>query len=260
MERLQKVLAAGGFGSRRKCEQLILDGKVSVNGTVVTALGTKVDPDTDTIEVDGRVLSFERKTYLLFHKPKGVITSLHDPAGRQTVKDYLKGVKERVYPVGRLDYDSEGLLLLTNDGDLANRLMHPKFAVPKTYLATVRGVPDGGKLERLSAGIRLDDGMTLPAQVEYEDVAPDMKRAVIRMTITEGRNRQVRRMFEAIGHPVERLKRIRFGPLELAGLQRGKTRRLDKGEIEALKLAVNGRTDEGTDTPEKAPEKGAIDT
>src|SRR5690606_31986313 len=158
MERLQKVLAHAGVGSRRKCEELILAGRVRVNGAVVTKLGTKVNPESDAIEIDGRPILHEKKAYYMFHKPKGVITSLHDPAGRQTVKDYLKGVRERVYPVGRLDYDSEGLLILTNDGELANRLMHPKYGVPKTYLATVRGVPDGGKLERLARGIRLEDG------------------------------------------------------------------------------------------------------
>jgi len=235
MERLQKVLAAAGVGSRRKCEELILAGRVRVNGAVVTTLGTKVDPESAAIEVDGRPILHEKKTYLMFHKPKGVITSLSDPAGRQTVKDYLKGVRERVYPVGRLDYDTEGLLILTNDGELANRLMHPKYGVPKTYLATVRGVPDGGKLERLARGIRLEDGMTAPAEVEYEDVSPDMTEAVIRITVREGRKRQVRRMFEAIGHPVGRLKRIAYGPLALGGLPRGKIRPLSEEEIEALK-------------------------
>jgi 23S rRNA pseudouridine2605 synthase len=238
MERLQKVLAAAGLGSRRKCEQLILAGRISVNGTVVTELGTKVNPQSDAIEIDGRPILSEKKVYVMFHKPKGVITSLSDPKGRQTVKDYLTGIRERVFPVGRLDYDSEGLLLLTNDGELANRLMHPKFGVPKTYLATVRGVPDGRKLDRLAAGIRLEDGMTQPAEVEYEDVSPDMKSAVIRITIHEGRNRQVRRMFEAIGHPVERLKRIGYGPLKLERLPRGKTRYLSAEEVEELKRSA----------------------
>lgn len=242
MERLQKVLAAAGLGSRRKCEQLILDGRVSVNGNVVIELGTKVDPESDAIEIDGRPILSEKKAYYIFHKPKGVITSLADPEGRQTVKDYLKGIKERVYPAGRLDYDSEGLLILTNDGELANRLMHPKYHIPKTYLATVKGVPDGGKLEKLAAGIQLEDGPTLPAEVEYADIAPDMKRSVIRITITEGRNRQVRRMFEAIGHPVERLKRIRYGPLDLEGLQRGKYRRLTKEEVDALRQSTGNES------------------
>jgi 23S rRNA pseudouridine2605 synthase len=238
MERLQKVLAAAGLGSRRKCEQLILAGRISVNGTVVTELGTKVNPQSDAIEIDGRPILSEKKVYVMFHKPKGVITSLSDPKGRQTVKDYLAGIRERVFPVGRLDYDSEGLLLLTNDGELANRLMHPKFGVPKTYLATVRGVPDGSKLDRLAAGIRLEDGMTQLAEVEYEDVSPDMKSAVIRITMHEGRNRQVRRMFEAIGHPVERLKRIGYGPLKLERLPRGKTRYLSAEEVEELKRSA----------------------
>jgi len=254
MERLQKVLAHAGVGSRRKCEELILAGRVRVNGAVVTKLGTKVNPESDAIEIDGRPILHEKKAYYMFHKPKGVITSLHDPAGRQTVKDYLKGVRERVYPVGRLDYDSEGLLILTNDGELANRLMHPKYGVPKTYLATVRGVPDGGKLERLARGIRLEDGVTAPADVEYEDVSPDFSSSVIRITVREGRKRQVRRMFEAIGHPVERLKRIAYGPLALDGLARGKVRPLSADEIAALKrCAEEAEAADGAGGAKKRP-------
>ncbi len=240
MERLQKILANAGVASRRKCEELIKEGKVAVNDIVITELGAKADPATDVITVSGRPIRRENKLYLLFNKPKGVITTMTDPKGRSTVRDYLKGVKERVYPVGRLDYDSEGLLLLTNDGDLAHKLTHPKHHVPKTYHATVERVPHGNDLERLKKGIKLDDGMTAPAEAEYHDVDPDGKFATISITIHEGRNRQVRRMFEAIHHPVTRLKRISFGGIALGGLQRGKYRKLTAEEIRKLRDVADG--------------------
>lgn len=235
MERLQKVLAAAGLASRRKCEQLITQGRVAVNGRLVTELGAKVDPNKDEIVVDGKRIARQRKIYLAFHKPKGVISSAKDPGGRQTVLDYMHGIKERVYPVGRLDYDTEGLILLTNDGEFANLLMHPSFHVPKTYLATTKGVPHGEQLDKLRQGIELDDGITAPAAVEYADIDPDRNEAVVQITITEGRNRQVRRMFEAIKTPVVRLKRIQFGSVLLGGLQRGKYRFLAKNEVEELR-------------------------
>lgn len=234
MERLQKVLAAAGVGSRRKCEQIIQEGRVQVNGETVTELGTKVNPESDAITVDGRPILSESKVYLIFHKPKGCITSVSDPAGRKTVMDFLKDVKERVYPVGRLDYETEGLLLLTNDGEFANQLTHPKFHVPKTYHATVKGVPHGSVLEQLARGVMLDDGMTAPAEVEYHDVSSDQKESVISLTIHEGRNRQVRRMFEVVRHPVVRLKRVQFGPLFLHGLPRSKYRYLTAEEVKEL--------------------------
>lgn len=237
-ERLQKVLAEAGVASRRKCEAYIQAGRVQVNDKTVTALGVKVDPDVDTIKVDGRPINRQRKTYILFNKPKGVITSASDPQGRTVVTDYIKDVKERIYPVGRLDYDSEGLLLLTNDGELANLLTHPRHHVPKTYHATVSGVPHGDLLDKLRQGVRLEDGVTAPAEVEYVDVDPDNNVSVISITIYEGRNRQVRRMFEAIGYPVSRLKRVQFGPLGLAGLPRGKHRRLTDAEVEALRQSA----------------------
>lgn len=234
MERLQKILAQAGVASRRKCEEMILAGKVEVNGELVTTLGTKVDPETDIIKVSGRLIRGENKIYLMFNKPKGVITSASDPKGRKVVTDYLKGITERVYPVGRLDYDTEGLLLLTNDGEFANLLTHPKHHVPKTYHATVKGIPHGTALDKLKAGIKLEDGMTAPAEVEYKDIDEEKKEAVISITIHEGRNRQVRRMFDAISHPVIRLKRISFGDILLQNLKRGSYRHLTKDEINHL--------------------------
>lgn len=238
MERLQKVLAQAGVASRRKCEEYIQAGRVQVNDETVTTLGVKVDPAVDAIKVDGKPINRQRMQYLLFNKPKGVITSTVDPEGRSVVSDYLRGVKERIYPVGRLDYDSEGLLLLTNDGELANLLTHPRHHVPKTYHATVEGVPHGDLLDKLRKGIKLDDGVTAPAEVEYVDVNPDKNESVISITIHEGRNRQVRRMFEAIHFPVVRLKRVQFGSLLLEGLQRGKHRELAKAEVDELRRSA----------------------
>lgn len=234
MERLQKILAQAGIASRRKCEEIILAGRVTVNDEVVKVLGAKADPNVDVIQVDGRTVGFEKKLYLLFNKPKGVITSASDPEGRKIIKDYLKGITERVYPVGRLDYDTEGLLILTNDGEFANLLTHPKHHVPKTYLATVMGVPHGDKLEKLRNGIKLEDGMTAPAIVEYHDVDEAKKQATIKITIFEGRNRQVRRMFDAIHHPVDKLKRVEFGPILISNLKRGTFRHLTPVEVKEL--------------------------
>lgn len=234
MERLQKILAQAGIASRRKSEELILAGKVTVNGEVVTELGTKADPTVDEITVNGRSIAAEKKVYYMLNKPKGVITSASDPEGRKTVQNYMDGVKERVYPVGRLDYDSEGLLIMTNDGELANFLTHPKHHVPKTYLVTVEGVPHGEALEKFRQGIKLEDGMTQPAEAEYYDVDTDKKQATIRVTIYEGRNRQIRRMFEALSHKVIRLKRISFGELLIGNLKRGIYRPLTKQEVEQL--------------------------
>ncbi|AZS14787.1 pseudouridine synthase [Paenibacillus lutimineralis] len=238
MERLQKILANAGVASRRKCEELILSGKVMVNDEVVTTLGTKADPNVDVITVNGKTIGAEKKVYIVFNKPKGVITSASDPQGRKIVTDYLKGIKERLYPVGRLDYDTEGLLILTNDGDFAHLLTHPKHHVSKTYLATVKGVPHGTELDKLKQGIMLEDGMTAPAEAEYHDIDPEGKQSTISITIHEGRNRQVRRMFDAISHPVLKLKRISFGDLFLGNLKRGIYRHLTKEEVEGLyKLA-----------------------
>ncbi len=238
MERLQKVLAHAGVASRRKCEEYIEAGRVQVNDETVTTLGAKVDPLTDVITVDGQPIKSQTLVYYTMNKPKGVITSITDPEGRQTVSDYIKDIKERVYPVGRLDYESEGLLLLTNDGELANLLTHPKHHVPKTYHATVKGVPHGSLIEKLKSGVMLDDGMTAPAEVEYHDVNPEKNESIIAITIYEGRNRQVRRMFDAIHYPVNRLKRVQFGSLLLSGLPRGKTQKLTPAQVKELYSSV----------------------
>lgn len=234
LERLQKILAQAGVASRRKCEEMILAGMVEVNGEKVTTLGVKADPAVDLISVNGKPIKGEKKIYVMLNKSKGVISSAKDPQGRKVVGDFLPGIKERVYPVGRLDYDTEGLLLLTNDGEFANMLTHPSHHVPKTYHATVKGVPHGSALEKLQKGIMLEDGMTAPAEVEYHDVDTENNEAKITITIYEGRNRQVRRMFEAIGHKVVRLKRIKFGDLYLQDLGRGKYRHLTPKEIDSL--------------------------
>lgn len=235
MERLQKVLAQAGIASRRKCEEYITSGRVQVNDVIVRELGTKVDPAADVIKVDGKAIKAQSKTYLMLNKPKGVITSATDPEGRKVVTDFLPGVKERVYPVGRLDYETEGLLILTNDGEFANLLTHPRNHVPRTYLATVKGNLHGSVLDKLKTGVKLDDGMTAPAEADYYDINPDKNETIVVITIFEGRNRQVRRMFEAVHHPVIRLKRVMFGPLELGGLPRGKFRALTGKEVQALR-------------------------
>jgi 23S rRNA pseudouridine2605 synthase len=235
LERLQKVLAQAGVASRRKCEEIILAGRVEVNGKTVNKLGVKVDPAQDEIVVDGRPIRLEKPVYVLFHKPKGVISSVRDPRGRPVVTDFIKDIKARLYPIGRLDYDTEGLLLLTNDGEFANLLMHPRHHIAKTYLVTVKGIPHGSDLEKLASGIALEDGVTAPAEAEYHDVDPDKKEAVISLTIYEGKNRQVRRMFEALSFPVKKLKRIRYGFLTLEGVPRGKYRHLTAQEVKELK-------------------------
>lgn len=234
LERLQKYLARSGVSSRRAAEELIRQGFVKVNGEVVTEMGTQVEPGQDQVEVKGRVIKPEkRKIYLMFNKPLRVVTTLHDPQGRTKVTDLLPEIKERVFPVGRLDYFTEGLLLLTNDGDLAYRLTHPRFAIPKTYLACVQGYVRKEEVRKLEQGIELEDGLTQPAIVKILQETP--AETLMEITIREGRNRQVRRMCEKIGHPVRKLKRISFGPLELGNLATGQSRFLTAQEVTALK-------------------------
>ena len=232
MERLQKILSQAGVASRRAAEKLIAEGRVTVNGTTVREMGTKAEA-TDDIRVDGRrVKGPERHRYILLYKPPGFVTTRSDPQRRRTVIDLLPGVREYVYPVGRLDYDTEGLLLLTNDGDLAAKLTHPRHGVERTYEAHVAGEPDGEAIDRLRRGIPLDGKRTLPAHV----VA--VGRGVLLISIREGRNRQVRRMCEAIGHPVGRLRRVKIGPLADRRLRPGEWRDLSSSEVQALQKAA----------------------
>ncbi len=234
MDRLQKILSRSGVASRRAAEKLIADGRVSVNGTTVREMGTKADPAVDDIRVDGRrIKAPERLRYILLNKPAGVVTTRSDPQRRPTVLDLLRGVREYVYPVGRLDYDTEGLLLLTNDGDLAARLTHPRHGVERTYEARVAGVPDAADLERLRTGIPLDGRRTQPADVDL--LSGRERDGRLRITIREGRNRQVRRMCEAIGHPVKALTRTRIGVLADRQLKPGMWRDLRADEVRTIK-------------------------
>lgn len=239
--RLQKILSIAGIASRRSAERFIEAGRVSVNGTVVTRLGSRAHPDTDDIRVDGRrVGRAERRRYLLVYKPTGFVTTRHDPQQRRTVLDLVPEVSEYVYPVGRLDYDSEGLLLLTNDGNLAERLMHPRHGIERVYEAVVRGVPSSATLRRLASGVVMDGRRTAPAQVRllggHRSRRQDQAR--VHMTLREGRNRQVRRMFESMGHEVLRLRRIQLGPIRVLGLKTGMARELSQAELRALRRAV----------------------
>jgi 23S rRNA pseudouridine2605 synthase len=236
--RLQKVLSQAGVASRRAAEKLIADGRVSVNGKTILTMGVKVDPQKDDIRVDGsRVKTAARPRYILLYKPAGYVTTRSDPQRRRTVLDLLQGVRDYVYPVGRLDYDTEGLLLLTNDGDLAARLTHPRHGVARTYEARVAGMPDREALDRLRAGIPLDGHRTLAAEAVLLNEGRRDREGVIRLTIREGRNRQVRRMCEAVGHPVQTLRRTRFGPIADRHLKPGQWRDLSMPEIAALKDA-----------------------
>ncbi len=246
LERLQKILSAAGVASRRAAEEYIRQGRVSVNGETVTELGTKADPDVDDVRVDGRrVKAPSRRRYILLYKPRGYITSRSDPQRRPTVIDLLAkgGVREYVYPVGRLDYESEGLLLLTSDGDLAAKLTHPSHGVAREYEVRVRGVPDRHALERLANGVVLDGRRTAPAQVKLLDESESASgaQAVLSIAIHEGRNRQVRRMCEAVAHPVIRLRRVRIGPIVDPHIRPGEFRDLTPREIAALQKAVERR-------------------
>ena len=240
VERLQKIIAAAGVASRRTAEKLIAGGLVSVNGQAVTELGSKADPEHDHIRVNGKLLHGpERHVYLLMNKPKGYVTTLKDPEGRPTVMDLLRGVKARVYPVGRLDYASEGLLLLTNDGEFAHHLMKAASHVPKTYMVKVAGKPAPEGLAKLRAGLFIASERgrrvkTAPAKV---GLIRDSENPWYEITLIEGKNRQIRHMFEAIGHHVEKIKRVRYGPLEL-DVHPGKFRKLTPQEVARLKAGV----------------------
>ena len=251
MERLQKIIAAAGIASRRKAKELISQGRVAVNGQVVSELGGKADPERDYIKLDGKLLRGpQRHKYILLNKPKGYVTSVFDPEGRPTVMSLLRSVNERVYPVGRLDYATEGLLLLTNDGDLANKLTHASSHIPKTYLVKISGRATSEDINRLRRGIRLPGKArharrtaegpgrghmkavhTAPAQIR---LIREGQNPWYEVTLIEGRNRQIRRMFEEVGHHVEKIKRVRYGPLAL-DVEPGESRELTAREVENLK-------------------------
>ena len=239
MERLQKIIAAAGIASRRKAEELITSGRVQVNGQTVTELGTKADPEKDHIRVNGKLLhGAQRHVYLLLNKPKGFVTTVSDPEKRPTVMSLVRGVGSRVYPVGRLDYASEGLLLMTNDGTLAHRLMKAASHVPKTYVVKVSGRPSEEALAKLRGGLSIatDDGKrvrTSPAKIR---IVKEATNPWYEITLIEGRNRQIRRMFEEVGHHVEKIKRVKYGPLAL-DVPPGKFRPLTKQEVDRLRTA-----------------------
>lgn len=230
--RLNKFLADAGAASRRKADEIISQGRVKVNNVAVTELGVKVDPQHDKIFIDGKqVVSLDRRVYILFNKPKDCITTLRDERGRPTVMDYIK-VRERIFPIGRLDRNTIGVLLLTNDGELANGLMHPRFEVKKVYRVTLEKALSGGDAEKLRKGIRLADGVTKSAEILY---IPGGKNKIVGVIIHEGRNRQVHRMFEAIGYDIEKLERVAYANITCEGLTRGGWRHLTKTELNILK-------------------------
>ena len=236
LERLQKILSEYGIASRRKAEELIKEGRITVNGQIAH-LGQKADPEKDYIKVDGKLLiKPEPKVYYAFYKPRKVITSLIDPQGRPTIKDFIKGIKFRVYPVGRLDFDSEGLLLLTNDGELAYHVMHPSSEIEKTYLVKVDGIIDPETIEKLKKGIKIDGKLAIPVSVNL--VRKLKANSWIKITLHEGRKRQIRKMLERVGHPVIRLIRIAIDGVKLEELKPGQYRSLTKEEIEALHKKV----------------------
>jgi 23S rRNA pseudouridine2605 synthase len=251
-ERLQKILSRAGVSSRRAAEEIILAGRVAVNGVVVSELGAKADPDHDTITVDGKKLGVDTaRVYLVLYKPAGYMTTLKDPQGRPLVTDLLKGIRERVYPVGRLDYNTEGLLLLTNDGEWANALAHPRHEVDKEYHVRVQGQVSPVQINRLTAGVELEDGKTAPAIVRF--IRESENNTWLSITIHEGRYRQVRRMCEAVSLSVVRLKRARYGFLGLEGLTAGKYRFLTSEEADRLRQSSRG--ERVVLTPAPSPEK-----
>ncbi|MEE9591078.1 MAG: pseudouridine synthase [Thermodesulfobacteriota bacterium] len=231
------MIARAGITSRRKAEELILQGRVTVNRDVVTRLGVKIDPEKESVKIDGIPLPrMVSKIYLLLNKPKGYISAVSGPSGRPLVTDLLKKPGKRVFPVGRLDYDAEGVLILTNDGELANRLIHPRYNIPKRYHVKVKGIPDGRDIKRLERGIHLEDGKTLPARAKI--IKETKENSWIEITVYEGRNRLVKRMCMAIGHPVAKLKRIEFAGIKLGNMKSGSYRVLTPKEMDLLKKKI----------------------
>ena len=236
-ERLQLVLARAGVASRHQAETLIREGRVVVNGQVVRKLGTQVVWGQDAIRVDNRlVCRLEPKVTIVLNKPKQVLTSLHDPRGRRTTTELIGRIKARIFPVGRLDYHTEGLLILTNDGELAQHLQHPRYGIPKTYQAKVKGLPTAQALQHLRSGVMLDGRPTAPAR--FKKIGTTGKNTWLEITIKEGRNRQIRRMCWAVGHPVLKLKRTRYGPIRLGNLKPGTYRDLTPAEVEKLRKCI----------------------
>ena len=236
-ERLQKILAAAGIASRREAEKIILAGRVKVNGKLIKELGAKFGPKA-FITVDGNPIKNEKNVYYIFYKPRGVVTTMVDPRGRRTVADFLSNLTERVFPVGRLDYNTEGLLLLTNDGELAQNLTHPKNEINKSYRVAVVGIVPQEKLDLLRLGVRLEDGLTAPAIVDLVEYDHEKNLSVFNITIHEGKNRQIRRMCDYIGYPVRQLKRYKIANLTLTSLKKGQYRQLFEEELTALFKAV----------------------
>ncbi|MFD2762269.1 pseudouridine synthase [Lentibacillus juripiscarius] len=233
-ERLQKVIAQSGVTSRRKAEKLIVDGKVKVNKKVVMELGTKVSP-RDEIEVDGVRLEKEEPVYYLLYKPRGVISSLKDDKGRKVVTDYLGEVKERIYPIGRLDYDTSGILLLTNDGEFANQLMHPKYEIDKTYVAKLKGIPSKKELLQMKKGVRSENDLLKAVNYKILEVDKKKNTTILEITLHEGKNRHIRRMMDEIGYPVTKLKREKYGALHLQGMKSGDCRPLTPHEVKQMR-------------------------
>lgn len=233
-ERLQKILSHAGVASRRKAEEMILAGRIKVNGKVVRELGTEADIRKDRIEADGKPVRPERLRYFLFFKPDRVITSVNDPQGRRTVLDFFPKVKERIFPVGRLDYHTEGLLIMTNDGALDYRLTHPSREVPKTYEVTVRGKFSEELAAKMEKGVQLDDGKTAPCEITVREYDEVRNRTYLTITIHEGKNREIRRMMEKFHYPVFALKRVKYAFLTLDGVTKGKYRPLSESEVAKL--------------------------
>jgi len=241
--RLQKFIAQCGAGSRRAAERMMQEGRVSVNGQVVTTLGVQIDPEQDKIRLDNKLLKgAEPLTYILFYKPKGCLTSMKEEGSRPAIPQFLERIKIRVFPVGRLDYDAEGVLLLTNDGELAKILSHPRYNIPRRYLVKVKGIPSAEKLSSLKRGIRLEDGLTRPAVARRKGTTK-AGNSWVDITVWEGRNRLIKRMFLQIGHPVQKLKRVQFSFLGLAGLLPGRYRYLTPDEIKRLRAIVEEKVE-----------------
>lgn len=240
-ERLQKIIASYGITSRRKAEEFIEEGRVTVNGKVAV-LGAKADPDKDHIKVDGKLITGKAPlVYLIFYKPKGILTSLSDAQGRPTVGDYIKKIRERVYPVGRLDFHSEGLILLTNNGAMTHALLHPSKKIPKKYHVKVKGVPKEEQIKKIGSGIRLDDGPTMPAEIKPLGTTQTGNNSWFEVIIYEGKKRQIRRMFDKIKHPVMKLKRIAVDGVSLGKLKPGEFRYLTEHEVQRLEKACRLR-------------------